>query len=81
MSTQLNKSNSATIDESLRAITYSMDALVPGFYFWWGIFRIRLGGSPAEATYPGVLHSPMGVAIVLPGYRICTTYRGMYDPR
>jgi hypothetical protein len=39
-------------DEELRAIAYSMDALIPGFYAWFGSLRIRLGGSEAEETYP-----------------------------
>jgi hypothetical protein len=30
--------------------------------------------------YPGTLHSFAGLAIVLPGYRIFTTYNGTYDP-
>lgn len=81
MSTQLNKSNSVTTDEALRAIAYSMDALVPGIYFWCGALKIRIGGSSAEPSYPGTLHRRIGIAIVLPGYRIYTTYRDTYDPR
>jgi hypothetical protein len=68
-------------DSSLSAIAYSMDALIPGLYFWCGLLKIRIGGSPAEHTYPGTLHDPIGIAIVLPGYRIYSTYRGSYDPR
>lgn len=79
MSTQLNKSSTVTVDESLRAIAYSMDALIPGFYFWWGIIKLRIGGSPAETNYPGTLHRRIGIAIVLPGYRIYTTYHDSYD--
>jgi hypothetical protein len=30
------------------AIAYSMDALIPGFYAWFGSLRIRIGGSEAE---------------------------------
>ncbi|MGG6266751.1 MULTISPECIES: hypothetical protein [unclassified Leptolyngbya] len=81
MSTQIDKSKPISSDESLRSIAYSMDALIPGFYFWWGILKIRIGGSIAEPTYPGTLHSLMGIALVLPGYRIYTTYHGTYDPR
>lgn len=82
MSTNLGKSTStAAVDESLRAIAYSMDALIPGLYVWWGVIKIRIGGSLPEPTYPGTLHSSMGIALVLPGYRIYTTYRGSYDPR
>ncbi|MGA1134248.1 MAG: hypothetical protein ACO31I_18670 [Prochlorotrichaceae cyanobacterium] len=36
---------------------------------------------PTEERYPGVLHRWAGVAIVLPGYQIWTTYRGDYDHR
>ena len=68
-------------DPNLSAIAYSMDALIPGFYFWCGFIKLRIGGSPAEPTYPGTLHSPIGIAIVLPNYRIYTTYQGSYDPR
>lgn len=64
-----------------REIAYCMDVLVPGVYLWLGQWGVRLGGCPAEDGYPGVLHSWGGVAIVLPGYQIWTTYRGDYDPR
>lgn len=67
-------------DQQLRAIAYSMDALIPGFYFWWGALKIRVGGSLAEASYPGTIHSSAGIAFVLPGYRIYSTYQGSYDP-
>lgn len=69
------------VDQRMRAIAYSLDALIPGLYIWWGAIKIRLGGSLPEPNYPGMLHSPMGVAIVLPGYQIYSTYRGSYDPR
>lgn len=67
-------------DEELRAIAYSMDALIPGFYAWFGSLRIRIGGSEAEETYPGTIHSFAGVALVLPGYRMLSSYQGAYDP-
>jgi hypothetical protein len=67
--------------ERLRAIAYSMDTLVPGLYFWSPLGNGRIGGSLAEATYPGRVHSRFGLALVLPGYRIFTTYRDSYDPR
>ena len=67
-------------DKELRAIAYSMDALIPGFYAWFGSLRIRIAGSEAEETYPGTIHSFAGVALVLPGYRIFSTYQGDYDP-
>jgi hypothetical protein len=67
-------------DEKLRAIAYSMDALIPGFYAWFGPLKIRIGGSDAEETYPGTIHNFAGTALVLPGYRIYSTYQGSYDP-
>jgi hypothetical protein len=73
--------DSHVIDDRLSAIAYSMDALVPGLYIWLGAFKLRIGGSLPESTYPGTLHHPVGIAIVLPGYRIYTTYHGSYDPR
>jgi hypothetical protein len=70
--------------ESKRSIAYSMDLLIPGLYIWLGSFTIRLfGAKPDDAPhkYPGMLHSKYGVALVLPGYRIFTTYQDSYDPR
>jgi hypothetical protein len=68
-------------DDAMKAITYSMDALVPGLYIWFGSLKLRLGGSEAEEGYSGTIHSSAGMALVLPGYRIYTTYQGSYDPR
>ena len=68
-------------DDPLRAIAYSLDCLIPGFYGWLGPIRLRLGGSIPEDSYPGTIHSYAGVAIVLPGYRIYSTYQGDYNPR
>lgn len=65
---------------SIRDIAYCMDALVPGFYIWWGNSVVRLGGCKAEPTYPGTIHDSWGMTIVLPGYQIFTTYQGCYDP-
>ena len=62
------------------SIAYSMDALIPGFYAWFGPLYIRIGGSEAEETYPGTIHSFAGIALVLPGYRIYSTYQRDYDP-
>lgn len=67
-------------DSQLQAIAYSLDSLVPGFYLWLGDLKIRLGGSEPEETYPGTIHSWWGMALVLPGYRIYSTYQGSYDP-
>jgi hypothetical protein len=66
----------AILDEELRASAYSMDALIPGFYTWFSSLHIRIGGSEAEETYPGTIHSFAGVALVLPGYRIFSSYPG-----
>lgn len=65
----------------MRAIAYSLDSLIPGIYLWLGIVKIRIGGSLPEENYPGTIHSPIGAAIVLPGYKIYSTYQGNYDPR
>lgn len=84
MQTQPNsetETQSAIVDHHLQAIAYSMDTLIPGFYFWWGNFTIRLGGSLPEPTYPGTIHSPIGIALVFPGYHIYTSYQSSYDPR
>ncbi len=67
--------------DRLRAIAYSMDTLLPGLCLWMPWLNWRIGGSAAEATYPGMVHSNFGIALVLPGYRIFTTYRDSYDPR
>ncbi|MGB3692477.1 MAG: hypothetical protein WA999_07125 [Spirulinaceae cyanobacterium] len=77
MSTPKKKNQSR--DFQLRAIAYSLDTLIPGLYFWSGPLRVRLGGSLAEENYPGTIHSIVGIALVLPGYRIYSTYNGSYD--
>lgn len=64
----------------MRAIAYSMDALIPGLYIWLGSDKIRLGGSIPEDNYPGTINSQAGIALVLPNYRIFSTYQGSYDP-
>ncbi len=74
------KATDSVADEQLRSIAYSMDALIPGFYLWLGSIRVRVGGSLPEDTYPGAVHSSAGIALVLPGYRIYSTYQGSYDP-
>ncbi|MFO5492451.1 MAG: hypothetical protein ACLBM6_07885 [Cuspidothrix sp.] len=70
-------------EECMRAIAYSMDWLIPGLYIWFFRFAIRFGGGTPDDNpyrYPGKIHSNFGVALVLPGYRILTTYTGNYDP-
>ncbi|GFE71266.1 hypothetical protein [Chroococcus sp. FPU101] len=74
----LSKPNDS--DVQLRAIAYSMDALITGLYIWLGSVKIRLGGSIPEDNYPGTIHSQAGIALVLPNYRIFSTYQGSYDP-
>ncbi|MDX2212405.1 MAG: hypothetical protein SFY66_03865, partial [Oculatellaceae cyanobacterium bins.114] len=59
---------------------YSLDALIPGLYIWFGSLKVRLGGSLAEDSYSGTIHSFAGIALVLPGYRIFSTYQDSYDP-
>jgi hypothetical protein len=71
-----------------------MDALVPGLYIWFGplvaLRRRSLLGTQAkpeaeargkQGRRRGTIHSSTGIALVLPGYRIYTTYQGSYDPR
>ncbi|MEG5024955.1 hypothetical protein QUB36_26390 [Microcoleus sp. AT8-B1] len=67
-------------DRQMRAIAYSLDTLIPGFYIWLGAIKIRIGGSEPEENYPGTIHSPIGIALVFPGYHIYSTYQGSYDP-
>ena len=70
--------------ESLRSIAYSMDLLIPGLFIWLGNFVLKIGGAKPDDKpyrYPGTIHSPAGIALVLPGYRIFTTYSDTYDPR
>ena len=62
-----------------KAIAYSTDALIPGIYLWLGTWSFRIGGSEAEDSYPGVIYSQYGAALVLPGYHIWSTYQGSYD--
>jgi hypothetical protein len=71
---------SKVANQRLRAIAYSLDCLIPGFYLWLGPIQLRLGGSQPEPDYPGTVHSTAGLAFVLPGYRIFSTYQGNYDP-
>jgi hypothetical protein len=75
------KGSSNEVNPQLKDIAYSMDALIPGFYIWLGSFCWRLGGSDAEESYPGTIHSFAGISLVLPGYQIFTTYKGSYNPR
>jgi hypothetical protein len=79
-----NISADAKIGEKKRAIAYSMDLLIPGLYIWLGIFTLRIGGEVPDDQpyrYPGTLNSRYGIALVLPGYHVFTTYKTSYDPR
>lgn len=70
--------------DNMRAIAYSMDLLIPGLYIWFFGFTIRIGGSIPDDEpykYPGEIHSLFGFGLVLPGYRILTSYQGSYDPK
>lgn len=83
-SSNLSSKKTSAVDaaeQRMKAIAYSLDALVPGLYLWCGPVQIRLWGSLPEENYPGRIHSSVGVAVVFPGYRIFSTYRGSYDPR
>lgn len=82
MKTKHKEKDIKVINENLRAIAYSMDLLIPGFYFWCPYFTIRIGGAKPDDNpykYPGVINTSTGIAIVLPGYKIFTTYQGSYD--
>jgi len=71
-------------EEGMRAIAYSMDLLIPGLYIWLLGFPIRIGGEAPDDSpykYPGKMNSLTGIALVLPGYKIYTTYKGSYDPQ
>lgn len=77
-----NKQPKANQSEKLRAIAYNMDLLIPGIYIWCSWFAFKIGGSTPDDNpyrYPGMIHSSSGVGIVLPGYKIFTSYQGSYD--
>nr|WP_229415202.1 hypothetical protein [Moorena bouillonii] len=74
------RSRYAMVQWSRYAIAYSMDTLIPGLYLWLGPLSFRIGGVAPEENYPGTIHGFSGLALVLPGYRIYSTYQGSYDP-
>ena len=76
----INPKQKSDSQAGVRAIAYSMDTLIPGLYIWLGSLKIRIGGSDPEVGYLGTIHSPVGIALVLPGYRIWSTYQGDHDP-
>ncbi len=64
--------------EKKRAIAYSIDLLIPGLYIWLGIFTLRMGGEQPDDQpyrYPGAINNRYGIALVLPGHHIFTTYK------
>jgi hypothetical protein len=74
--------NSLDENPAMREIAYSMDLLIPGLYLWLPGINIRLGGAVPDDQpyrYPGKIHSHVGIALVLPDYKIFTTYQGTYD--
>ena len=79
-----NVEDRSASNQNKRSIAYSMDLLIPGLYIWLGSFTIRLFGAVPDDTpckYPGMLNSNYGIALILPGYHIFTTYQNPYDPR
>jgi hypothetical protein len=83
-SKNLDSGIDTVVSERKRAIAYSMDLLIPGLYIWIGNYTLRLFGEKPDDTpykYPGMLNSRNGIALVLPGYRIFTTYNQSYDHR
>lgn len=72
---------STTHMDAMKSIAYGLDALIPDFYCWCGPLRVRLSGCVFETNYSGKTHQPVGISIVLPGYRIYSTYKDSYDPR
>ena len=80
----INIGKNTEISEIKRSIAYSMDLLIPGLYIWMGSYALSIFGEKPDDTpfrYPGMLNSRYGIALVLPGYKIFTTYKDSYDPR
>ncbi|MBD2386735.1 hypothetical protein [Cylindrospermum sp. FACHB-282] len=81
---RITRNNSIFENEAMREIAYSMDLLIPGLYLWLLGIHLRIGGAVPDDQpyrYPGQIHSKAGIALVLPGYKIFTTYQGTYDPQ
>lgn len=62
-----------------RDIAHSVDLAYIGLYLWIGAFSIRLGGYPAEDSYPNCRLGYAGFALVLPNYIVFTTHKGSFD--
>ncbi|MGM3308210.1 hypothetical protein ACSQ6I_19905 [Anabaena sp. WFMT] len=72
-----SSNNSLGENEAMREIAYSMDLLIPGLYLWLPGIHIRIGGAIPDDQpyrYPGKIHSNAGISLVLPGYKIFTTF-------
>jgi hypothetical protein len=63
----------------MRNIAYCIDTLVPGIYLWWGNYCYKSSNINAESTYPGVIKDNKGFAIILPNYKIWTSYKKSLD--
>lgn len=84
MTKQINNTEVQQIkhQEKIRTIAYSMDLLIPGFYFCCPFFTIKIGGAIPDDDpykYPGTIHDSTGIALVLPSYKIFTSYQGSYE--
>ncbi len=52
--------------------------LITGFYLWFSSLKIRIGGSEAEDTYPGTIHSFAGIALFFARlYQVRHTLQGI----
>lgn len=55
--------------DKLRSLTYSMDVLLPGLYFWCGSISFQIGGSEVDDEpyyYPFIVPTFLGIGFVLP---------------
>jgi hypothetical protein len=54
-------------NDKLRSLTYSLDTLMAGFYFWYGNFVFQIGGSEVDDDpyYPFVVPTFTGFGFVL----------------
>lgn len=62
----------------MRSLTYSLDALYPGFYLWLGSFSLRLGGVRADQNYKYRVATRAGLGLVLPRLVEWTTHKGQF---
>lgn len=54
-------------NDKLRSLTYSLDTLMTGFYFWCGNFVFQIGGSEVDDDpyYPFIVPTSIGFGFVL----------------